>query len=136
MKIAIKFGDNDFHATFLGVLKTLLEIWEYRRGSHYELTTDKPALVEMINELSLGHYLARQLTKSHFGHNVTPTEQKRTEHIEHIRKYLKITEEKLMVDGEVDRYLKDTLENNNFNSSTFILDTDLDHENNAAVYSI
>lgn len=136
MKIAIIFGDNDFHSTFRGVLRTLLDAYNYRLGSHHELPLDKSSLLRIINESSIGHYLSYQLnTWPTLGLKANPPEQDWINHIEHIRKWLHINEEKLLINEEVDEYLKN-VDAENLNASTFILNTDLDHENNEPIYLI
>ena len=56
MKIAIKFGDNDFGNCFLGVLKTLLNAYRHTET----LPTDKIELCNIINGLSSSCYLLFQ----------------------------------------------------------------------------
>lgn len=115
MKIAIIFGDNDYHSTFRGVLYALHGAYKYNLGSHKEDNfNDKDYVLDMINELSLGCNIAWQNS-----HNPD-------------KNYLKITEDRLLLNEEVDKYLQ---ENSDNNYATYVLDTDLDYENNDPIYS-
>ena len=109
MKIAIKFGDNDFGNTFIGVLKAVLEIYNYNG-----VIPTKAELVNFINDVSKGFFYARQ-------HNY--------EVYLSSKDYLKIAESQILMGDEVDLF-----EDNN--SETFILDTDLDLPGNRSVFSI
>jgi len=119
MKIAIKFGDNDFSSTFIGVLETIFEIYKYN-----EVEPTKKQLVKLINEISYGIYIARQHDYKGEVNHFTAQERKI---------YLRINESKILIGKEVDDYLNADVF---FNSETFILDTDLDYEGNSATYSI
>lgn len=124
MKIAIRFGDNDFFQTFEGVLNVLLEA--HRRG--VVLPKDKEKLVKIINELSNVCYFLYQ----------TNCEELKQDD------YLQIKEGQLFIDNEVDEYLdsvrcfsKQTGEYYvNENYEFHILDTDLDYPHNNPVYSL
>jgi hypothetical protein len=111
MKIAIKFGDNDFGNCFLGVLKTLLSAYRHTET----LPTDKIALCNIVNGLSSSCYLLFQDDKL----------EDRT------KEYLQIKPSDLLINEEVDEYSKLTGQHN---SDTYVLDTDLDYNNNNAVY--
>ena len=120
MKIAIKFGDNDFYNCFSGVLKTILEAHKWTES----LPKDKTLLCKIINEISYGCYL---LYQNQFKYN----EEKSGELCERTKQYLQITPERILLDKEVDEYLAEVDWDN---SETFILDTDLNYENNNPVY--
>ena len=123
MKIAIRFHDNDFGNTFIGVLQFLLNAYK-----HYgQLPEDKAELAIIINEISVGAYFSYQ-NQFEYTHGKTIQEE-----MVRLRKYLNITVDRIMVDGEVDEYLAKTEWNNR---ETFILDTDLDYDGNNSVYSI
>lgn len=122
IKIAIRFGDNDFYYTWVSVLRVILDSWRY---GHTEVPMDKDKLIIIINELSLGCYLVNQ---NQFRYTNSDTMEG---HIEHIREYLKIGEKKLLVGGEVDKYLEKVDWDN---GETYILDTSLDYPNNNPIY--
>jgi hypothetical protein len=121
MKIAIKFGDNDFYNCFTGVLKTLLEAYKWND----KLPVKKDELCIIINEISYGCYLAFQ---NQFSYN----EEKTGEICQRTKDYLKIKPEQILINEEVVAYLKSDAF---MNSETFILDTDLDYPGNNPVYT-
>jgi len=112
MKIAIKFGDNDFYNTFYGVLETIKNAKKWNSS----LTEDKEELCKIINEISYGIYLAYQ--------NPFPNEN--------IKEYLKIKPKQLLINEEVTKYLTETEWDN---SDTYVFDSDLDFENNTPIFS-
>lgn len=123
MKLAIKFGDNDFTSTFEGVLKAFNEAYIHNEGSHKELDyTNKKNIAYIINNMSYAFFLMRQHKIPHF-----PITAQNTIN------YLQITEEQIYVDDEVDTLLYKT--GNNRNYEIFILDTDLNYDNNSPVYA-
>jgi hypothetical protein len=126
MKIAIRFGDNDFYNTFFGVLNTIGESIEWTKGCHDEMkieSTDafKKYLVGIINELSYPCFLLFQRGDDNIGSRT------------HYRDYLKIDIGNLYINEEVDKFLKDNPDGNN--EQMFIYDSDLYYENNESVYS-
>jgi|ERR1035437_4064286 hypothetical protein len=122
MKIAILFHDNDFHMTFKSVLNILLDSYQW----HYDFPFTKEQFVELINEVSFGCCMINQ---NRFEYNNTP------EQLQHTKEYLKLTSENILLNEEVDAYIK-TLGEYGDNGETFILETDLDFENNKPIYSI
>ena len=117
MQIAIKFGDNDFQATFKGVLAILLDGFEYNNN----LPSSKKELVIIINEIIVGVYLSHQnqFEHSHSGKTMD-------EYIEHIRKYLTIKEKHILLNEEVQQYINEELEESEYGfGDLYILDTDL-----------
>lgn len=121
MKIAIKYGDNDFYNCFTGVLKTILEAYKWQGG----MVLDKARLCIIINEISYGCYL---LFQNQFSYN----EEKSGEINKRTKDYLQIKPSQILINEEVKAYL----ESDEFmNSETFILDTDLDYEGNNPVYT-
>lgn len=117
MRIAIKFGNNDFHATFKGVLAVLLDGFEYREN----LPSSKKELIVIINEIIVGVYLSHQ---NQFESSIS--EKTMTEHIEHIRKYLKIEEKHILLNEEVQQHINKVLKVAEFGfGDVYILDTDL-----------
>lgn len=113
MKIAIHFGDNDFHSCFCGILRTLLNAYRYTE----QLPNNKTILKNIINNMSESHYLL-------FQHDSIA---------EHTREYIKISEEDILIDNEVDEYSKLTSQHN---SDTYVLNTELDYDGNSAVYCL
>jgi hypothetical protein len=123
MKIAIVFHDNDFSNTFRNVLDTLLRAYR-----HYgSLPKDRGELLQIINQLSLGHYLAFQ---NQFKYT---NGQSTLEHLERIKKYLTLDKKHLLIDDEVIKYVNTTIDNN---SATYILDTDYDYPNSNPIWSL
>jgi hypothetical protein len=108
MKIAIKFGDNDFIKTFDPIMDTLHKAYLYRE----ELPTSKEHLLKIINNLSFSYYLLFQSRG----------------YLETEKNYLQLDKSKLLLNEEVDDYLN-SLESGYDNSSTFILDTELYNNN-------
>lgn len=121
MKIAIKFGDNDFYNCFTGVLKTLYEAYKWQD----KLPEDKEKLCKIINEISYGCYLAFQ---NQFSYN----DEKSGEFCERTKLYLQIKPEQILLNEEVDAYLASDAF---MNSETFILDTFLDYPGNNPIYA-
>ena len=116
MKIAIKFKDNDFHNTFFGVLKTLLNSYQHND----DLPTDKIILCDIINDLSpicYNLFQSKKITEISTEHN----------------HYLQITPDNIFINEEVDEYAKLT---DYHNHNTFVLDTDLYIYNNNPLYSL
>ncbi len=132
MKIAIKFGDNDFHSTFRAVLEVLHSAYKYNDS----ISLDKERLCFMINTLSPILYLTHQNQYRYDGLEKVTDASKTDENEEykHIKKYLQITPAKILLNNEVTEYCKEV----EFwdNAETFILDTDLDFENNSPIYSV
>ena len=65
MKIAIVFGDNDYHSTFRGVLYALEGAYKYNLGCVTEKNfNNKEYILRMINELSPGCYMTWQNNSS------------------------------------------------------------------------
>ena len=118
MKIAIKFGDNDFHSTWYPVMETLKQAFDYN-GS---LPQTKEKLLIIINKISYGFYLAFQ---NQFMYNGELELRESS-----TKDYLIIDEGKLLLNEEVDQYLESLAPYGGYdNSSTFILDTELYNNN-------
>lgn len=126
MKIAIKFGDNDFYKTFIPVLKILFLAFQ----ENNRLTIDKNRLCWLINSLSPTTYVAVQNHWEYNGLELAVDTETNKEYTS-IRQYLHIKPENLLINEEVDALLQ----NNDvfFNSEIFILDTSLYNNN---VYAI
>jgi hypothetical protein len=112
-KIAIRFCDNDFYFNFRGVLENLANAALEGKG----LNITKEQLCFLINQLSLPMYIVFQNT---FKYNNLAKDY--TGHFKQIKKYLQITEEKLLINEEVDNFLIKTHWDN---AETFILDLTL-----------
>lgn len=91
-KVAIDFGDNDFINTFVPLLEHV--------GTNLPFKPTKDQFVEIVNNLSFGFYLAFQ-NKFEYGQD----------EYEHIKKYLKITKEKVYFDDEVETLINKTFPN-------------------------
>lgn len=97
MKIAIKFGDNDFYYAFTGVLHILKNTLEAdkRTSSISELSKEKLAII--INEISYGAYL---LYQNLFEYN----EEKEGKVCKRCKEYLQITADQILIGNEVDKF--------------------------------
>lgn len=123
MKIAIKFGDNDFYTCFYGILETI----KNARKFNDKVTEDKELLCKIINELSYGTYL---LYQNSFEYN----EEKSGELCLITKDYLQITPEQILLNDEVQKYIEEVgCGGGNF--ETYIFDSDLDSENSDQIYS-
>lgn len=108
MKIAIKFGDNDFYGTFHGVLQTILSAKAFKG----RMVEDKEQLCEIINQISYGMYL---LYQNQFEYNI----ERLGGVCESTKDWLQISPDRLLLNEEVDIYLRETEWDN---GETFILD--------------
>lgn len=118
MKIAIRFGDNDFYSTWNNVMETLQVAYD----TYGELPSTKEKLLLMINNVSYGFYLLFQ--------NQFKYHEEAELKVSSTKEYLIMTENELLLNEEVDEYLESLIPFGGIdNSSTFILDTDL-HNNN------
>lgn len=109
-KIGIKFGDNDFHSTFTGVLSIFKEAYIYNSDMNFT----KEQILELINRLSYTSYIMFQ---NEFRYN---------EEIDgefhdngHTDNYLKIESRHLHINEEVDAYINS---DDFFNSEYFAID--------------
>ena len=121
MKIAIKFGDNDFYNCFYGVLETI----KNARKWNDKVTEDKEQLCKIINEISYGLYL---LYQNSFEYN----NEKSGELDNHTKQYLQITPDQILINEEVVEYLQEVEWDN---SDTYVFDSDLDFDNNSPIFS-
>ena len=128
-KIAIKFGDNDFHSTFKGVLSMLFDAFKYDK-----LPNNKEKLCWIINQLSPIAYITHQNQWEYNG--LEEAEYLKTEENKEFlltKKYLQITPENILLNKEVDTFIKEGDKVHFFNGDVFILDTTL-YSNN--IYSL
>ena len=121
MKIAIKFGDNDFYNCFYGVLETI----KNARKWNDNVTEDKKKLCKIINEISYGLYL---LYQNSFEYN----EEKSGNICKRTKEYLQITPDQILINDEVTKYLSEVEWDN---SDTYLFDSDLDFENNCPIFT-
>lgn len=98
MKVAIKFGDNDYYKSFVGVLEAI--------KNARSIPQDKEKICEIVNEISYGMYLLYQ----------NPLEEG-----DNIKQYLQIKPDDILIDDEVEKYLEEFEWNN---SETFVFDGD------------
>ena len=97
--IAINFMDNDYGNTFMPIMKFLHGL---------DFVPNKTQLINIINEISFGFYLAYQDTY----------EYKRNEHLDiSTRSYLQLDEKNIYLGDEV----KDWIIKNNFNHSCWYI---------------
>lgn len=128
-KIAIKFGDNDFGNTFRAVLVFLYDAYKYDK-----LPEDKEKLCWLINSLSPIAYVSHQNQWDYNGLEIGKTsETSANSEFLHTKEYLQITPKKILLNEEVDNYIKRLGKEPWDNSETFILDTTLSSNN---IYSI
>jgi len=120
MKIAIKFGDNDFYNTFIPLLEVLNRAYQWND----KLPEDKNKLCFIINQLSINMYLLFQNQYEYNGMENVVDGLKTDENDEwiHIKDYFKITPENILLNDEVDKYLSETKWDN---SDTYLLDTEV-----------
>lgn len=121
MKIAIKFGDNDFYNCFYGILETI----KNARKWNDKVTKNKEELCKIINEISYGLYL---LYQNSFEYN----EEKSGELCSRTKEYLQITPDQILIDEEVVTYLQEVEWDN---SEVFVFDSDLDFANNYPIFT-
>lgn len=133
MKIAIRFGDNDFGNTFEPLLKLLLDAYKHNGN----LPEDKNKLCFIINYLSPIIYLTHQNQYEYNGlQNVSDgIKTEESEEFLHTKQYLQITPDRILINEEVTDYIK-SLEDEWDNGETFILDTEKKNRYNKEVYSI
>lgn len=125
-KIAIRFGDNDFYNCFTVLLKCLHEIWKWTGF----LPKDKDKLCFAINNLSPTMYLLAQNTWEYNGlEDVAGKDTGISEEYEHIKKYLTIKPDRILIDEEVDKLVEEGDAVHCFNSEIFVLDTTLYNNN-------
>ena len=121
MKIAIKFGDNDFYNCFYGILETI----KNARKWNDNVTENKDELCNIINEISYGLYLLYQ-NSFEYNEEINGTLNAKT------KGYLQIRPDQILINEEVVKYLEEVEWDN---SDTYIFDSDLDYENNTPIFS-
>lgn len=92
-KLGIWFGDNDFYYTCTAFLRVLLPDENFTHFRAADLTFTKAQVVELFNGMTPSLYLLKQ---NAWGY---PSG--------HIPNYLKITEDKVFLDDEVDKFIAD-----------------------------
>lgn len=110
MKIALVFGDNDFWKTQYNLMKTLNDAFQWNELPDL----NKEEICFIINELSMGFYLLFQCRDIS---EVIQNSEKQKDY----KDYLFIKPSDVLIDDEVDEYIKE----NCGNSSTNIIDTDI-----------
>lgn len=103
-KLAINFGDNDYHRTFKSILDTIA--LSYLNNGSLDFT--KEQITFIINELSYGMYLLHQ---NRFKYEVDDSSE-----------YLTIIVEMVHINEEVDSLIDDITTKDNGNHQVFILD--------------
>lgn len=129
MKIAVRFGDNDFGNTFYAILRHIYAAFKHHDG---KFTKDKDHLAFIINELAPICYLTHQ---NHFEYNGLQNANGNVAtnaEFKHTKKYLQVIKpEDIYIDKEVDDYIVKC--DGWDNGETFILDTTVFNNN---VYSL
>lgn len=97
-KLGINFGDNDFYYTCTAFLRVLLpdEIFTHHKAQHIKFT--KAQIVELFNGMAPSLYLLKQNAWRY--------------HPRNIAEYITITEDKVYLDEEVDKFIKSRQDNN------------------------
>jgi len=108
MKLAIRFGDNDFYNAFYGILEAIGNSNKWRK----EELKDKEKLCLIINQISYGMYL---LYQNRFEYN----EEKSGNLCERTKNYLQIEPDQIYIDKEVDNLSYELTGDDN--SETFVL---------------
>lgn len=102
--VMVRFGDNDFHSTFIPVLLALRAWLQYsQEWEHYK---DKEKLVRLINRLAP---IAYDHVQNTHGRGTSTRSD-----------YLQIDADRVLVGTEVDEYLSTKMDQ--ANSAWFILD--------------
>jgi hypothetical protein len=91
-KLGIRFGDNDFYYTCTAFLKVLLPDGLFTHHRARDLKFTKAQIVELFNKMAPALYLLKQNAWKY-------------ESGEHIASYLKITEDKVYLDDEIDKFI-------------------------------
>lgn len=105
--VLIRFGDNDFHNTFIPVLYAV-RAW-YMGARWSDRFQDRAKLCRLINLLSPPAY---EFVQSHRG-----------DIDDHTKSYIEVTKDKLLLGDEVDDFLINNA--NSANGEWFVLDTRL-----------
>lgn len=104
-KLGIRFGDNDFYYTCTAFMKMLLpDDFTHHLAGDVKFT--KAQIVELFNNMASSLYLLKQ---NAWRYELAPN----------IDAYLKITEDHVYLDDEVDKF---TAENSNYNGEFFAVD--------------
>ncbi|MEK6832669.1 MAG: hypothetical protein AABY32_01365 [Nanoarchaeota archaeon] len=134
MKIAIRFGDNDFYNTFIPLLNIIKDA--YLKNNTF--TEDKNKLCFIIRELASITYLTHQ---NHYDYNGLDKIENGLETGSHkeiifIKKYFnkKITPDRILVNDEVDKYIEKC--EGGDNGDTYILEINPHREEDSYAYSI
>ncbi len=125
-KIAIRFGDNDFHSTWTGVLETIAQSFIY---GDEDITKDKAALIKALNQLAYPCYFVFQYRWDLEGKSNSTYKEINEDYY---RKYLNIEADRVYLNEEVDKYEKETDWNN---GETFVLEYNSYH-GSYTIYSI
>lgn len=103
--ILIRFGDNDFYYTWTAVLESATQSRDIFK------LKDKKKLAFILSQSAWGMYCLHQNPCKHSG-----LEDFSEEHINHMKRYLTITEDRIKLDDEVGKYLSSIDDDN---SATF-----------------
>ena len=117
-KIGIRFGDNDFHYTNLGVLASLemAIVLTVNHSTETIIDFTKEQFAKVINEMYLAMYLLHQ---NRFSYNNIKVDG---EEIERTRKYLTIDASRIYLNDEVDAYVEKLMSNDYANGEFHVLD--------------
>lgn len=94
MRIGISFGDNDFYFTFMPMMEAIAAALTMSHPGNQPLT--KSQIVEIINGLAYPFY---RLCQNRWRHGDGGDD--------HIRNYLRITEDRVYINEEIDKKLED-----------------------------
>lgn len=118
-QLGIRFKDNDFHSTFMGLLSILGDVYEWRGDETSEKrvfnnTTSKFILATIINDLSLIAYRLYQ------AHDIDEDFDD-----EHYKSYLEIGIDNIYLDKEVQEFID--AHPDGHDGSFFVLDMNVQH---------
>ncbi len=129
-KLGIKFGDNDFAATFLPLLKwlTVETVWTVSPSMIIDfdnkLLNDKAIIAEIINMMSPVQYILSQNKLEYNGLEKVKETKDFDTNVDFIRtkEYLMINPDQVYIDEEVDNYLNG---DDFFNGEFFYVDFEI-----------
>jgi hypothetical protein len=114
-KLGIRFGDNDFYYTCTAFLKVLLPDGLFTHHLARDLKFTKAQIVELFNKMAPALYLLKQNAWRY-----SPMTDRGNG--EGIGSYLRITEDKVYLDDEVDKFIVEY--SGRANGDFFVVDFD------------
>lgn len=112
-KFAVRFGDNDFYFTLLGIGNAFLTA--HTESHPKKVSFTKEQIVKIWNDLAIGMYFLCQNKFTY--HHLSSME----EHAQHTKNYLKISVESVYIDDEVDDHYYDLINNGMANGESLFV---------------